>query len=441
MPRSSETIGTIAAALAKAQAELTNPEKSLVASIRPDGSGQGERSFRYAPLSSGLDIVRKTLGQHEIATVQTTAIDQVAGIVNLTTVLAHASGEWIASDWPVCAISETATPHRMGAALTYARRYALFTLVGIAGEDDLDAPDLATPTQQPSRPQQPTAHRSGRLNGGHQYPAHRRTIGRTAKDRSNSTKPILEAEASAELRDRLLAELNQLGGSEDAAIWAHRCIVDKNRLTASDAQRVEQAFQAKLAGLSNTASETNPGGLSSSTAAAQPPLPNGPLAIAADQVSEPTGIDKSLLAHPEPRRLRDREHVKFVAKQPCLICGRRPSDPHHLRFAQPQAIGRKVSDEFTVPLCRGHHRELHRCGDERSWWRTAGIDPTTAARKLWLVTHPLPNGAAELDNSVVPAPGDDVDRSRRKRGGKLLRNQRRNYKTNPIVKAAPHDLA
>jgi hypothetical protein len=118
MQRSSESIGAIAAALAKAQAELVNPEKSLVATIRPDGPGAAERSFRYAPLSSGLDIVRKTLGQHEIAIVQTTAVDQSAGFVNLTTVLAHSSGEWIASDWPVCPISETATPHRMGAALT-----------------------------------------------------------------------------------------------------------------------------------------------------------------------------------------------------------------------------------------------------------------------------------------------------------------------------------
>ncbi|MGP8141351.1 MAG: ERF family protein, partial [Terriglobales bacterium] len=109
MQRSSESIGAIAAALAKAQGELTNPEKSLMATIRSDGPGGAERSFRYAPLSSGLDIVRKTLSQHEIATVQTTAIDQTAGIVNLTTVLAHASGEWIASDWPVCAISETTT--------------------------------------------------------------------------------------------------------------------------------------------------------------------------------------------------------------------------------------------------------------------------------------------------------------------------------------------
>src|SRR6266404_1917157 len=148
MPRSSETVAALASALAKAQAELINPEKSLTATIRAGRPGEGERSFRYAPLSSGLDIVRKTLGQHEIATVQTTAIDQTAGMVNLTTTLAHASGEWIASDWPVCAIAETANPQRMGAALTYARRYALFTLVGIAGEDDLDAPDLcaAPPT-------------------------------------------------------------------------------------------------------------------------------------------------------------------------------------------------------------------------------------------------------------------------------------------------------
>jgi hypothetical protein len=113
-----------------------------VATIRSDGPGGIQRSFRYAPLSSGLDIVRKTLSHHEIATVQITAVDQAAGIITLTTVLAHSSGEWIASDWPVCAISETASPHRMGAALTYARRYALFTLVGIAGEDDIDAPDL-----------------------------------------------------------------------------------------------------------------------------------------------------------------------------------------------------------------------------------------------------------------------------------------------------------
>src|SRR5271156_1922839 len=173
MQRSSPSIGTLASALAKAQGELVNPEKSLVATIRKDGPKGAEQTFRYAPLSSGLDIVRKILGQHEIATVQTTAIDQTAGIVNLTTVLAHASGEWIASDWPVCAISETATPHRMGAALTYARRYALFTLVGIAGEDDLDAPDLTTPTNRTAGPEKPSGTGNGRLNGGHGIAARR----------------------------------------------------------------------------------------------------------------------------------------------------------------------------------------------------------------------------------------------------------------------------
>src|ERR1700726_1985058 len=143
MHRSSESVAALAAALAKAKSELVNPEKSLTATIRTGRPGEGKRSFRYAPLLSGLDIVRKTLGQHEIATVQTTAIE--GGVVNLTTMLAHASGEWIASDWPVCPVAETANPQRMGAALTYARRYALFTLVGIAGEDDLDAPDICVP--------------------------------------------------------------------------------------------------------------------------------------------------------------------------------------------------------------------------------------------------------------------------------------------------------
>src|ERR1700746_1874820 len=147
MHRSSESIAAMAAALAKAQIELTNPEKSLTGTLPANRSGEPSRTFRYASLSSGLDIVRKVLGQHEIATLQTTVIDQDIRTVSLTTVLAHSSGEWIASDWPVCTLSVMATPHRMGAALTYARRYGLFTLVGIAGEDDLDAPDVAGAAQ------------------------------------------------------------------------------------------------------------------------------------------------------------------------------------------------------------------------------------------------------------------------------------------------------
>ena len=151
MQRSSETIGAIAAALAKAQEELANPEKSLTATIRASGLRDQDQTFRYAALSSGLDIVRKALGGHEIATVQATAIDNEAGLIRLTTTLAHASGEWLSSEWPVCPLAETATPRRMGAALTYARRHALFTLVGIAGEDDLDAPDLNLTTGAPGK--------------------------------------------------------------------------------------------------------------------------------------------------------------------------------------------------------------------------------------------------------------------------------------------------
>src|SRR3954471_22113593 len=148
MQRSSETIGAIAGALAKAQIELANPEKSLTATIRSPFPREGDRSFRYASLSSGLDLVRKSLGRHEIATVQTTAIDEAAGLVRLMTGLAHAWGEWISSEWPVCPVSETGSPQRMGAALTYARRHSLFALVGIAGEDDLEAPDQPFPGQQ-----------------------------------------------------------------------------------------------------------------------------------------------------------------------------------------------------------------------------------------------------------------------------------------------------
>src|SRR5262249_28327189 len=140
MHRSSESIGTIAAALAKAQAELTNPEKSLVATIRSPFPRVGDRTFRYAPLSSGLDIVRK--GPWPVRDRHNPDHHNRQRCRASSPVLAHSSGEWISSEWPVCAIADIASAQRMGAALTYARRYALFTLVGIAGEDDLDAPDL-----------------------------------------------------------------------------------------------------------------------------------------------------------------------------------------------------------------------------------------------------------------------------------------------------------
>ena len=190
MHRSSPSIASLAAALPRRKPSWSILKKSLVAIIRPEGNRSSERSFRYAPLSSGLEIVRKTLSQHEIAAVQTTAIDQTSGTVNLTTVLAHASGEWIASDWPVCAVTDTVTPRRMGAALTYARRYALFTLVGIAGEDDLDAPELAMPTIQSSEPERAKGEDNGRLDGGSQDNlAQRGPLRRNAK--RNLSRPCL----------------------------------------------------------------------------------------------------------------------------------------------------------------------------------------------------------------------------------------------------------
>jgi hypothetical protein len=434
MQQSSSSIANLAAALAKAQIVLINPEKSLVATIRQGGASGPEQAFRYAPLSSGLEIVRKTLGEHEIATVQTTAIDQEAGIVNLTTVLAHSSGEWISSDWPVCALSETATPRRMGAALTYARRYALFTLVGIAGEDDLDAPDLLTPTVPTSRPDRPKGIRNGRLNGHQLHPAQPgapRGYGRDRRHLSAPAQPILGPEQSAELRNRLLAELAALGSSDDAATWAHRSLPEKNRLTAADAQRVEKAFQAQLMKFPSDAEDAHEKVGQCEKAAPSPKRRRTvlrPAALAASQAKRAVGtVDKSVLAIPEPRRVRDRHHVRYVARQPCLICGRQPSDAHHLRFAQFSALSRKVSDEFTVPLCRGHHREIHRYGDEAAWWRNTRIDPMVQARVLWLRTHPRPHKS----ESTIEG-GATAGRSRQERSA-AGRQRTAIYETKPIT--------
>jgi ERF superfamily len=356
MPRSSETVAALATALAKAQAALVNPEKSLVATIRTGRPGETERTFRYAPLASGLDIVRKTLGQHEIATVQTTAIDPATGMVHLTTMLAHASGEWIASDWPVCPIAETANPQRMGAALTYARRYALFTLVGIASEDDLDAPDLGQGGTSPSGtainriPQPPIARRPGRTPGN----------GRSSV--KSEPAATLDAAQSAPVRDKLLREIDDFTTAELAEAWAREALAIKNTLTAPDAKRVEEAFEQRVSAL--VAPECGGG----------KPTDAGSGTLSADQ---------GTLAMSKPRRYRNKGHLRYVAQQACLICGRAPSDPHHLRYAQPRALGRKASDEFTVPLCRTHHRAVHQVGNEKSWWQSAGIDPLSVARRLW----------------------------------------------------------
>ena len=386
MQRSSNKIGALAAALAKAQSEIANPEKSLTATIESPFPREGKRTFRYASLSVGLDIVRKCLGQHEIATVQSTAIDREIGLIKLTTTLVHASGEWVSSDWPVCPATETVAPHRMGAALTYARRYALFTLVGIAGEDDLDAPDLAVQTVVPALKSGPPI----KGNGSDELPT---KAFQEARKGPNKPTPLLSREASATLRDQLLTELEGLE-LKDLDAWTFQAWPKANTLTPADGDEVRVAFQARLGRLQTIADEDL------SPAERDQPTANQDMR---------SRIDKSVLAIPVARRLRDKTHLRFVAKQPCLVCGRQPCDAHHLRFAQSRGLNLKVSDEFTVPLCRTHHRELHRTGKETDWWAKAGLEPINLARKLWLETHPLHASADVLgDDSEKPGAANEV---------------------------------
>ena len=240
MHSSSDTIATIAAALAKAQVELTNPEKSLVATIRSPFPREADRTFRYAPLSSGLDIIRKSLGRHEIATIQATGIDMEAGLLRLTTLLAHSSGEWISSDWPVCQITDVASSQRVGAALTYARRYALFALVGIAGEDDLDAPDLGADPNPAAELPRPLDHRR---QSDEQAAATRRAATSSEQlRRSSASRSVLGERLSASLRESLIEQIGTINSADDAAAWAHRNLPAKNTLTAPDAKIVEQRF-------------------------------------------------------------------------------------------------------------------------------------------------------------------------------------------------------
>jgi hypothetical protein len=296
-------------------------------------------------------------------------------MVNLTTTLAHASGEWIASDWPVCPIAETANPQRMGAALTYARRYALFTLVGIAGEDDLDAPDLceAPPSFLPSAVDRPFKPKATPGNG----------YGRGGRKSESIT---LDPEQSAALREKLLAEVGNIISADLAAVWAREALTAKNNLAAVDAKLLENAFERRLSELAPSESADAANDAAPSThvdltgAYATPAKGEG-------DPDQPDGINKTGLVLATPRRYRNREHLRYVAQQACLICGRKQSDPHHLRYLQPRALGRKASDELAVPLCRSHHRAVHRAGDEQAWWKAAGIDPVKVARQLWRQTR------------------------------------------------------
>jgi hypothetical protein len=358
MHSSSETIGVIAAALAKAQGELVNPEKTLTATIRSPFPREEAKTFRYASLASGLDTIRKNLSAHEIATIQTTVIDRDQ--IRLTTLLVHASGEWIASDWPVCSMADLAAPHRMGTALTYARRYALFALVGIAGEDDLDAPDLAAEPSPPPGP--PTAS----------------DIARKPRNGTRHQPPQLGPIPSAALRDLMLGELTEITDSDGLATWIHRRMRDKNTLTNADARAIEEACEALLRVHGNDMVGPIPNPIDPS-----PPGGTSDTPCLLDAAPTPASGRQTVRPLIKPRRRRSKAHLAFVAAQPCLICQRTPCDAHHLKFAQPKALGRKVSDEFTVPLCRDHHHELHRHGNEAAWWANLKLAPLEVAKDLW----------------------------------------------------------
>ncbi|SPP94174.1 ERF family protein [Bradyrhizobium vignae] len=370
MHQSSERVGAIAAALAKAQAALTNPEKTLSATIRSPFPREEHRTYRYASLASGLDIVRKTLSQHEIAIIQTTRIEQITGQIHLTTLLAHASGEWISSDWPVCGAKDVDAPHRMGAALTYARRYALFALVGIAGEDDLDAPDAITGSPAAAEPQTSPGSK-----------------GKPSKSVLNRP-PVLSAHRSAELLERLLGQLASQGGGDGLLAWAKATLHLKNTLQEADARRLEVAYQKRFEKASLPGTDLAAEELASPLdhrsddqhRAARIGATGGSDDLPAQQPQVNLAFPK------EPPRKRSKAHLAFVREQPCLVCKQTPYDAHHVKFAQPRALGRKVSDEFTIPLCRKHHQELHQHGSEKAWWSDMKISPLPIARDLWLAS-------------------------------------------------------
>ena len=237
---------------------------------------------------------------------------------------------------------------------------------------------------------------------------------------------LLSPTASACERTGMLDELGRIDDADHLTRWAGQALTRKNKLTTADAQDIEAAFIRRLTELTSAV----PGDHPDSTPTVGSPAPHEPPSTGAapgnDSPSDSgehcnsairsprtrkgrelsgtradkSSIDKSVLAFPEPRRIRDKEHLRFVARQPCLVCGRTPSDAHHLRFAQLRALGRKVSDEYAVPLCRGHHRQLHQAGNELLFWETRGINALELAKTLWEQSR---SGLAETGNITHPS--------------------------------------
>src|SRR5215472_4225805 len=279
--------------------------------------------------------------------------------------------------------------------------------VGIAGEDDLDAPDLGpggrAEVELPRADYQTQSDGDGGL------------AGRTPRGGSNSAasaRPVLAPDESAIVRERLVAELSAINTADEAAVWAQQNLPVKDTLTAGDAKILEERFQARLPaiGEGHAPDGTTCADALDGVAPCQPPhaVPDKNF-VSAGQA----GADTSHKTSPVPKkrsrggviralgkavRLRDKDHRRFVLRQPCLVCGRVPSDPHHLTFTQPRGLGYRVSDEFTVPVCRIHHRELHRSGDEAAWWQKLNIDPLPVALRLWQHTRLNGDGLAPSEN-------------------------------------------
>jgi hypothetical protein len=238
----------------------------------------------------------------------------------------------------------------------------------------------------------------------------------------------LATQLSAVLRDQLISEIAALAPAEGALDWVRARMEAKNNLAVDDARIVETAFRHRMETLDPQSysaapidSETTTAAVrraedvgipaASSSAQAASPAELGPEKVQTATTSDAELEVSTNRAAARPRRYRDKEHLKFVAAQACVVCGREPSEAHHLRFAQPRALGRKVSDEFAVPLCRIHHREVHDHGDETAWWNGYNIKPMPIAFKLWQHTRgfvPVAdggNGSADKEKNRATAGG------------------------------------
>jgi hypothetical protein len=215
---------------------------------------------------------------------------------------------------------------------------------------------------------------------------------------------VLGEQLSASLRESLIQQLAGINSAEEAAAWAHRNLPAKNKLAAEDAKMVEERFQARLLQINQqviankrSLSPSAPQKVIDRHGSDVPTQNHTPSSVAVEPATEkaaPIGrkrsASSSVTALGKTVRLRDKDHRRFVLRQACLVCGRVPSDPHHLTFTQPRALGRRVSDEYLVPVCRLHHRELHRSGNEAAWWQRLNIDPIPVALRLW--QHSRGNG-------------------------------------------------